>query len=203
MFSNQVNEFSLKLSHVLGEIPCGASEFDTAQRFSFVGIAGCFGVPFSISGSGAGLESMAAAECKALATRADPLKVRLEAEEILSGFEEAAITWPPVPLLPAASSATHTRVCFANRIFYRHSSSTSVVCNEYSSPAVKSSHANASHPVVITPPPSNPCLLPSRHSPSYPSRQICSFEITTPPPPSSIKNSLDAAHRSIPSSHRN
>ena len=140
----------MKLSHVLGEIPCGASDFDTAQRFSFVGIAGSFGVPFSILGSGVELELMPTEECKALAVRADPLKVRLEAEEIMSGFNEAPIAWPPAPISAAAatSAASHTRVCFPNRIFYRQGGSASVKCNFYSCPALKTSDSVTSRPVV-------------------------------------------------------
>jgi hypothetical protein len=140
----------MKLSHVLGEIPCGASDFDTAQRFSFVGIAGSFGVPFSILGSGAELELMPAEECKALAVRADPLKVRLEAEEIMSGFNEAPITWSPISISAAAAvpAPTHTRVCFPNRIFYRQGGSASVKCNFYSCPAPTTSESVASRPVV-------------------------------------------------------
>lgn len=148
---NQVQEFSDKLSHVLAEVPCGASDFDTAQRFNFVSIAGCFGVPFSISGPGTDLESMAAEECRALAVRADPLKVRLEAEEILSGFNEAAITWPAVAVAPSLPAASHTRVCFPNRIFYRQGGATSIKCNYYLSPTPKSSSPTASHPVVMLP----------------------------------------------------
>lgn len=155
-FANQVLELSEKLSHVLGEIPCGASDFDTAQRFSFVAIAGSFGVPFSISGPGADLDSMGEGECRALALRADPLKVRLEAEEILSGFNESAITWPPVTLAPPPPSATHARVCFPNRIFYRQGGSACIKCNYYSSPTPKTTSGSVASRPVVRPPPSLP-----------------------------------------------
>jgi hypothetical protein len=118
-----------------------------------VGIAGCFGVPFSISNGGAGLESMAPAECTSLASKADPLRVRLDAEEVMSGFNEAPITWPPSPV-PSASSqpaGSHTRVCFPNRIFYRRGGSASIKCSSYVSPIPKVSY-NSSRPVVSAPP---------------------------------------------------
>jgi hypothetical protein len=173
-----------------------------------VGIAGCFGVPFSITGSGGGLESMAAQECQLLAARADPLKVRLEAEEILSGFNEASITWPPNPLPPSTSSASasHTRVCFTNRILYRTGGSSTITCNGYSSPASKMSHSSASRPVVTLPHYSrhrelclfNTLILFVLFQSSHPLLQICSFVVNSPPPPTTVRSSQDAVHRSPP-----
>ena len=173
-----------------------------------MGIAGCFGVPFSITGSGAGLETMTAPECQLLAARADPLKVRLEAEEILSGFHEASITWPPNPnpLPPSTSSvsASHTRVCFTNRILYRSGGSSTITCNGYSSPASKMSHSNASRPVVTLPHYSRHRQMGLFHtlilfvSILSLSLQICSFVVNSPPPPTTVSSSQDAVHRSSP-----
>jgi hypothetical protein len=152
---------------------------------------------------------MSAEECKALAVRADPLKVRLEAEEILSGFHEAEITWPPIALTASLPAATHTRVCFPNRIFYRQGGAARIKCNYYSCPTAKASESITSRPVVTLPssapsPPSPPRFV-HRFYLQQPHAsillliclQMCSFVVSSPPPPSNVKSSLDTPHTFI------